>query len=98
MYQKTLPFFKLLGIDCISHLFEYILSIFTFIFKSYKCMYLEVELNTALALACVSVNGNDIKAFLSLREHAYSNILKISTPKTENFQIKNSDIFSARRF
>ena len=29
----------------------------------------------------------------SLRKHAYSNILKISPPKTENFQIKNSDIF-----
>ena len=30
---------------------------------------------------------------LSLQEHAYSNILKILQPKTENFQIKNSDIF-----
>ena len=29
----------------------------------------------------------------SLRKHAYSNILKISSPKTEDFQIKNSDIF-----
>ena len=28
-----------------------------------------------------------------LRKHAYSNILKISPPKTENFQVKNSDIF-----
>ena len=28
-----------------------------------------------------------------LRKHAYSNILKILTPKIENFQIKNSDIF-----
>ena len=28
-----------------------------------------------------------------LRKHAYSNIKKISPPKTENFQIKNSDIF-----
>ena len=28
-----------------------------------------------------------------LREHAYSNILNISPPKNENFQIKNSDIF-----
>ena len=26
-------------------------------------------------------------------KHAYSNIQKISPPKTENFQIKNSDIF-----
>ena len=29
----------------------------------------------------------------SLRKHAYSNILKILSPKNENFQIKNSDIF-----
>ena len=29
----------------------------------------------------------------SLRKHAYSNILKILQPKTENFQIKTSDIF-----
>ena len=28
-----------------------------------------------------------------LQKHAYSNILKISPPKTERFQIKNSDIF-----
>ena len=28
-----------------------------------------------------------------LRKHAYSNILKISSPKTENFPIKTSDIF-----
>ena len=26
-----------------------------------------------------------------LRKHAYSNIFKISSPKTEKFQIKNSD-------
>ena len=30
---------------------------------------------------------------LHLRKHAYSNIQKISPPKIENFQIKNSDIF-----
>ena len=30
---------------------------------------------------------------LSLRKHAYSNILKILPPKNENFQIKSSDIF-----
>ena len=29
----------------------------------------------------------------TLRKHAYSNRLKISPPKTESFQIKNSDIF-----
>ena len=30
---------------------------------------------------------------LALRKHAYSNTLKILQPKTENFQIKNSDFF-----
>ena len=30
---------------------------------------------------------------LPLRKHAYSNILKILPSKSENFQIKNSDIF-----
>ena len=30
---------------------------------------------------------------ITLRKHAYSNILKILPPKNENFQIKNSDIF-----
>ena len=30
---------------------------------------------------------------MSLRKHAYSNIQKILPPKSENFQIKNSDIF-----
>ena len=30
---------------------------------------------------------------LALRKHAYSNRLKILTPKNENFKIKNSDIF-----
>ena len=30
----------------------------------------------------------------TLRKLAYSNILKILPPKHENFQIKNSDIFS----
>ena len=29
----------------------------------------------------------------SLQKHAYSNIQKISPPKTEIFQVKNSDIF-----
>ena len=30
---------------------------------------------------------------ISLGKHAYSNIQKISSPKTVNFQTKNSDIF-----
>ena len=31
---------------------------------------------------------------ITLQKQAYSNILKILPPKNENFQIKNSDIFS----
>ena len=30
---------------------------------------------------------------LPLRKHAFSNVLKFSPPKPENFQIKNSDVF-----
>ena len=37
-----------------------------------------------------SLNCGGIKP---LQKHAYSNIQEISPPKTENFQIKNSDIF-----
>ena len=40
-------------------------------------------------------NGCFVSLFTvsSLRKHTYSNVLKILQPKTENFQIKNSDIF-----
>ena len=31
--------------------------------------------------------------FFTLRKHDFSNLLKISPPKTENFQIKKSDVF-----
>ena len=34
-----------------------------------------------------------LSSFLSLRKHAYSNILKILPQKNESFQIKKSDIF-----
>ena len=37
-------------------------------------------------LTCITVT-------FALWKHAYSNILKIFSPKNENFQIKNSDIF-----
>ena len=41
-----------------------------------------------------SFEGNVVSRLKqTLRKHAYSNIQKILTPKTENFQIKNSDIF-----
>ena len=40
------------------------------------------------------MNTNDwCGALDALRKHAYSNIWKISPPKTENFQIKMSEIF-----
>ena len=35
----------------------------------------------------------EAQSIISLRKHAYSNILKILQPKKENVQIKNSDIF-----
>ena len=31
--------------------------------------------------------------YITLRKHTYSNILKISPPKTQNFRIKKSDYF-----
>ena len=39
---------------------------------------------------CSVCNSPD--RMVTLRKHAYSNILIILPPKTENFQIKNSDI------
>ena len=44
------------------------------------------------------MNGSNFKLMkyvqeLSLRNHAYSNILKILQPKKINFQIENCDIF-----
>ena len=36
---------------------------------------------------------SSLRSPTSLRKHGYSNILNISPPKKENFQIKNSDIF-----
>ena len=35
----------------------------------------------------------DRRNVCTFRKHAYSNVLKILSPKIENFQIKNSDIF-----
>ena len=38
--------------------------------------------------------GPDLSAHIAaLRKHAYSNIQKISHPKTKNFPIKNTNIF-----
>ena len=49
-------------------------------------------------LACGKIwyhnNGSlTARLFITLRTHAYSNIMKILQPKKENVQIKNSDIF-----
>ena len=46
----------------------------------------------SLTFTTLWANSTDEK-IMTLRKHAYSNIWKISPPKTENFQIKNSDIF-----
>ena len=39
------------------------------------------------------VDANQACILQPLREHAYSNIWEISSPKTEKFSDKNSDIF-----
>ena len=36
---------------------------------------------------------NQTARLYALRKHAYSNVLKISPPKTDNFKIKKNDIF-----
>ena len=41
-----------------------------------------------LTVECVPVSNK-----LALRKHAYSNILKISSPETESFQIKMLIVF-----
>ena len=43
-----------------------------------------------MSLPCVGLGAESL---FSLRKHAYLNMLKISAPKTENFQMKNPDIF-----
>ena len=40
-----------------------------------------------------SVHFLEVGLIISLRKHAYSNILRILPPKHENFQMKISDIF-----
>ena len=42
---------------------------------------------------CCVPAGKFRLANTTLRKHAYSNIKKITPPKTENFELKNSDIF-----
>ena len=47
-------------------------------------------LNLSWRIKCLFLKTG---AFNALRKRAYSNTMKISPPKTENFHIKNSDIF-----
>ena len=84
--------------------YNYIRKTYTKWVKRGYYSYLESNLN----LRCVSLwwlTGNHYanRTYLynlgryqriTLRKHAYSNILKILPPKNENFQMKNSDIFS----
>ena len=49
-------------------------------------------INTKPAKLRISLSVQSAHGF-PLPKHAYSNILKISPKKTENFQIKTSDIF-----
>ena len=43
--------------------------------------------------SCFFIYQKQLSCWWSFRKHAYSNTLKILSPKNENFQIKNSDIF-----
>ena len=54
---------------------------------------LHVELNYPVDKLHVC-RWRTVGELLTLRKHAYSNILKISPPKTKSFQLKTSDIFS----
>ena len=49
---------------------------------------------TFVILCLLSCKPNTSERGLSLRKHAYSNILKIFRTNYENFQIKSSDIFN----
>ena len=58
------------------------------------CWEVALKLPGSIAQSVASQTADpEVRKFKSLRKHAYSNIKKISPPKTENFQIKNSDIF-----
>ena len=46
-----------------------------------------------LSLSTIQWWSEAVKLSIPLWKRAYSNILKISPPKTESFQIKNSDVF-----
>ena len=52
--------------------------------------YKYMKTDLCLLLICPNTWG---KYAISIRKHTYSNRLKISPPRTENFQIKTSDIF-----
>ena len=48
---------------------------------------------TAVISLSVSVSSSTWHLIQELRKHAYSNIKKIAPPKSETFQVKNSNIF-----
>ena len=46
-----------------------------------------------MSMKIVLLTNLKLLTVVTLRKHAYSNVQKILTPKNDNFQIKNSDIF-----
>ena len=60
----------------------------------YTCICLLIVNNWNFSLQLSSFKCGNVFFFnLTLRKHAYSNLLKILPPNIDNFQIKNSDIF-----
>ena len=59
--------------------------------KNAKSICIQVIVNTSTKYALII-------SFVALRKHAYSNILKISPPKTESFQIKTLIFFIDCRY
>ena len=53
----------------------------------------EDELQSMLNYLCTLHEVTHQGSWHTLRNHTYSNILKISPPKTESFQIKKYDVF-----
>ena len=56
-------------------------------------LYFNIKSNKHKLRRVIVILTDHAKYFVPLRKYACSNILKISPPITESFQIKNSDIF-----
>ena len=56
-------------------------------------VYVASEQRCGIIQCCIQAATQEYIITNTLRKHAYSNIKKISPPKTENFQVKISDIF-----